>query len=119
MLYLGDALVTGVSVFIITAVARSLSSTLLHASASGVAGYGIARFRLSRSEGTDVNWLYYLGLAILMHAAFNFFAILGVIYTAGGADAYFLGILVSVLLAVTAFNIIRRKIRELDAQYVR
>ena len=113
MLYLADALVVGIEVFIATAVARALSSTLLHASATGVAGYGIARYRLSRFEGIDVHWLYYLLIAILMHAVFNFFAVLG---TIAGADANFVGLLVSFLLATTVFMLLRAKIKQLDTE---
>lgn len=111
--YLTDALVIGVEVFIVTAVARALSSTLLHASATGVVGYGFARYRLSRLEGVDVHWLYYLLLAILMHAVFNFFAVFGII---AGADANFVGLLISFLIATTAFMLLRAKVRELDTE---
>jgi len=113
ILYLSDALIVGVEVFIVTAIARALSSTLLHASATGVAGYGFARYRLGRQEGVDVHWLYYLMLAILMHAAFNFFAVLGVLI---GEDGNFIGLLISFLLATTVFMLLRSKVRELDAE---
>jgi RsiW-degrading membrane proteinase PrsW (M82 family) len=113
ILYLSDALIVGIEVFIVTAIARALSSTLLHASATGVAGYGFARYRLGRQEGVDVHWLYYLLLAILMHAVFNFFAVLGVI---AGADGNFVGLLVSFLLATGAFMLLRAKVKELDEE---
>jgi RsiW-degrading membrane proteinase PrsW (M82 family) len=111
ILYLADALLIGVEIFIVTAVARALSSTLLHASATGVVGFGYARFLRSKHEGIDAHWLYYLLVAILMHAAFNFFAVIGII---AGADANFIGLLVSFLLATSVFMLLRAKVKELD-----
>ena len=113
ILYLSDALIVGIEVFIVTAVARALSSTLLHASATGVVGYGFAKYRLGRMEGVDVHWLYYLLLAILMHAVFNFFAVFGILT---GADGNFVGLLVSFLLATGAFMLLRSRIQELDRE---
>lgn len=116
ILYLGDALVTGLEIFIVTAVTRAISSTLLHASATGVAGYGVARYKLAGEEGVATHYIQFLIIAILMHAVFNFFAILGVIYSDGGENAFFVGLIVSIMLAVLSFTFIRRKIRELDLE---
>lgn len=103
----------GFAAYIATAVVRSISSTLLHASATATTGYGIGRkvFRLGGWGG------FYL-LAVLMHASFNLIASLGVILadTYGEAESSMLSLLFAVLMAWIAWRAIRTKVRELDLQ---
>ena len=100
----------GLETFILTAILRSVSSVLLHASATAWTGYGIANKRI-------LNGLlipYYL-LAVLMHGTFNFFASFGVIYEQTfGAGAYLLGFALALSLAIFSIKYIRRKIIEIN-----
>lgn len=113
ILYLGSAMAIGVEVFIATAVVRALTSTVLHASATGIAGYGIARSRLLRRQGIESSWLIYLLAAMLLHAVFNLFAILGLLYSDSNT-AYLIGLFFGAFLAIYMFGFVRKKIRELD-----
>jgi len=114
ILYLGSAMAIGVEVFVVTAVVRALTSTVLHASATGVAGYGITRSHLLRRQGIESSWLLYLLAGMLLHGVFNLFAILGVLYTADSDTAYMVGLFLGAFLALYTFGFVRRKIRELD-----
>jgi RsiW-degrading membrane proteinase PrsW (M82 family) len=111
LLYEGSALYTyGVNVFIASVVVRSLSSALLHASASSLFGLGIARSAL---QGRG--WMiYYLG-AVLMHSIFNLFASFGELYQDQlGESANLIGLLAAFVLAIGGIGIARSKIRHLD-----
>jgi len=103
----------GTNAFIETAVVRSLSSALLHASASAVVGLGIARsFQQGRS------WLpYYFG-GVLMHGAFNLFASFGEIYSSQ-AGAAIIGLMAAFVIAIGGISVVRRKIRTLDIESAR
>ena len=114
LLYEGSALLSGgTNAFIETAVVRSLSSALLHASASAVVGLGIARsFQQGRS------WLpYYFG-GVLMHGAFNLFASFGEIYSSQ-AGAAIIGLMAAFVIAIGGISVVRRKIRTLDIESAR
>lgn len=114
LLYEGSAFFTGgPEAFVQTAVVRSLSSALLHASASAVVGLGIAR---SFREGKS--WLpYYFG-GVLMHGSFNLFASFGDIYSTQ-AGAAFIGLMAAFIIAIGGISIVRSKIRALDIQSAR
>jgi len=114
LLYEGSAFFTGgTGAFIQTAVVRSLSSALLHASASAVVGLGIAR---SFREGKS--WLpYYFG-GVLMHGSFNLFASFGDIYSTQ-AGAAFIGLMAAFIIAIGGISIVRSKIRSLDIESAR
>jgi len=102
----------GTGAFITIAVIRSLSSALLHASASSVFGLGIARSTLQRRT-----WLlYYLG-AVTMHGVFNLAASFGSIYEKDlGAAAYLVGLAAAFIIAIVGISMVRSKIRTLDSQ---
>jgi len=114
LLYEGSAFLTGgAQAFVITAVVRTLSSALLHASASAVVGLGIAR---SFREGKS--WLpYYFG-GVLMHGSFNLFASLGDIYSAQ-AEAALIGLAAAFVIAIGGISVVRSKIRALDIESAR
>ncbi len=114
LLYEGSAFfIGGPGAFIQTAVVRSLSSALLHGSASAVVGLGIAR---SFREGKS--WLpYYIG-GVLMHGSFNLFASFGDIYSTQ-AGAAFIGLMAAFIIAIGGISIVRSKIRALDIQSAR
>jgi RsiW-degrading membrane proteinase PrsW (M82 family) len=75
-LYEGTALFTvGFAAFASLAVIRSISSLLMHASATSISGYGVAR---AKSYGE--HWWPYLVMAIIMHSTFNMFASFGELF---------------------------------------
>jgi len=111
LLYEGAALFTGgTSVFVQTAVIRSISSALLHASASAVVGLGIAR---SFQQGKS--WVPYYFIGVLMHGSFNLFASLGIIYSSTDV-ADLVGITAALAIAIGGISIVRAKIRTLDLE---
>jgi len=90
---------------------RSVSSALLHATATASTGYGIGKSKLW-GESALPGYL----IAVCLHAAFNLFASLGVLYesTLGDAGA-FVGLGIAVGFGVLGFALIRQKIREKDS----
>lgn len=72
LLYEMSALSVSIAAFIITALLRIISSTLLHATATGVTGYGIGRAVVGKKA--LITALPFYLVAVLMHATFNFIA---------------------------------------------
>ncbi|MEF8873830.1 MAG: PrsW family intramembrane metalloprotease [Candidatus Thermoplasmatota archaeon] len=93
--------------FIAIVVVRSISSTLLHGSASAVAGYGITK---GKFEGTSSFFPYYM-IAVFMHGAFNFLASVNLLY---GQRMSLLSLVAAVLFAVLSMRFVRKKIIKLD-----
>jgi len=116
MLYLISALTDSVEAFILTAIVRAFTSTLLHASASAIAGFGIALAIIARRQGRSISWLPYLGLAMLLHAVFNLFASMGDLVPFDQTAFALLGLGLALVLAVGIFIVVRRRIRALDTQ---
>ncbi|MCQ5375468.1 MAG: PrsW family intramembrane metalloprotease [Methanomassiliicoccales archaeon] len=117
VIYFGDALLAGFEVFLVTAILRTLTSTVLHASSTAISGYGIGKAKLFRQIGRRSRWLQYVILAVVVHGLFNFFAILGMIFSQG-MEIYFAGLLASFAIATIAFRIMRLKIREFDTMFL-
>lgn len=114
LLYEGTAyLADGVGAWAATVVVRSLSSALLHATASSIFGLGIARSALQGKS-----WIpYYLG-AVAMHGIFNFAASFGVLYYDSlGDSAYLIGLVAAFSIAIIGIIIMRGKIRVLDRRH--
>jgi len=110
MLYEGSAFAEGAEALIAVAVVRTLSSALLHATASSVFGLGIAR---NAWQGRRL-LPYYLG-AVAIHSVFNFAASFGVIYAETiGDSAYLIGLVAALALAIGGISFMRGKIRALD-----
>lgn len=85
----------GLEVYIITVVFRAVSSTLIHASATGFTGYGIGKWKFGTpSIVIPASYL----LAVLIHATFNFFA-------------FKEEVLISLALAVVSIIALRRVIK--------
>ncbi|UCE91387.1 MAG: PrsW family intramembrane metalloprotease [Methanobacteriota archaeon] len=112
LLYENAALIEGgTEAFIATAVVRSISSALLHASASSVLGLGIAR-KVMRLGG----WMPFYLAAVVMHSSFNFAASFGVLYAEDiGQIAYSIGLIAALAIAFLGISTVRRKIKELEA----
>jgi RsiW-degrading membrane proteinase PrsW (M82 family) len=114
LLYESAAYLTdGVQAFIATAVIRSLSSALLHATASSLVGLGIARSALQGKS-----WLpYYLG-AVALHGGFNFAASFGTVYYDSlGDSAYLIGLVAAFMIVIIGVGVMREKIRQLDQRH--
>ena len=108
LLYESNALFThGVQVFIMVVILRSVASTLLHGSASAVAGYGVSKSLLN--GGFAVVPYYFV--AVIMHGAFNYLASVGLLYD-GNIPLF--ALIAALVFSVTAFKLIRQKITELD-----
>lgn len=93
---------------LLTIAIRSFSSSMLHASASAVLGYGLAKGWLSHRQYA---YLPFYLLAVLMHAAFNFTSNLSVLYPGAlGGFIDYVGFIAAVAFAVTAISIVRLKL---------
>lgn len=87
---------------------RSFSSSFLHASATAVVGYGLAKSWLTRSPSAVLP--FYL-IAVIMHATFNFLASLGQSYAASyGELGEALGFTAAVGFGLVAITIVRLKL---------
>jgi len=113
LLYGAAALIAGgLELSLLVIGIRSVSSALLHASASASFGYGIGIQRLWPARSSA--FPYYL-LAVGMHSLFNLFASLGELPSLGlGENAALIGLLGAIGLAIAAFAVIRAKIRASD-----
>ncbi len=104
----------GIAASLVVIAVRSLSSSFLHASATSLTGYGIARNRLWGSRYSALPW--YLA-AVAMHAAFNGVASLGVLLEEQYGDPGILLVLAgAIVFAFVAISVVRGKIMEHDAR---
>jgi RsiW-degrading membrane proteinase PrsW (M82 family) len=106
-LYEGTALFTsGFAAFLSLAVIRSISSLLMHASATSISGYGVAR---AKSYG-DHWWPYFIA-AVVMHSTFNMFASFGELFESRlGPVANVIGLGFSIGLVLVSFLFLRWRI---------
>ncbi len=114
MLYLITALSNSVEEFVLTAVIRAFTSTLLHASATAITGFGIALVVISSRQGKRASWLPYLGLAMVLHSLFNIFASFGDIAPVDQTLFALLGLVLAFVLALGTFLSVRSRIKLLD-----
>jgi RsiW-degrading membrane proteinase PrsW (M82 family) len=94
----------GVTGLVTTLVIRAISSSFLHATASGVLGYAIWKHRAGESTVMAIPLLY-LG-AVAVHSAFNLAA----------SVPLFLTFLAAMALAIGGFAWVRHRVRALDAR---
>ena len=111
--------VGGWSSFFALIIIRSIASTLLHASASSMMGYGVAKSLMWKEKASALP--YYLA-AVGMHASYNLLASMGIIYeTTYGTDApytfsiHLFSLLIVIFFALVAAGLMRRKIRSLES----
>ena len=97
----------GLMVYILLVIIRSISSALLHGSATAISGYGVSRKILYGRS-----FILFFLLAVLMHASFNFLASFSIVFE--GASLPLLGLGLAIVFAVFSIILIRRKIEELD-----
>jgi len=113
LLYESSAYISGgVALLIGTVIVRTISSALLHASASSITGYGLAARRF-----LGVSWLPYYLLAVLLHSVFNLAASLGPLLetTSVGEYGYLISLFAAVAIGVGAFTWSRRKIATIES----
>ena len=110
LLYELSALETGgLIAFLALAFVRSISSTLLHASATGVTGLGLGKAKVA-GRPYMAALPYYL-VAVLMHAGFNYLASLGTTHPELLGDATgLLGLLACIAFAGLAFRLARERL---------
>ncbi|MFO8109293.1 MAG: PrsW family intramembrane metalloprotease [Thermoplasmata archaeon] len=97
----------GFQAFVMVIVIRSIASTLLHGSASAVAGYGISKGMMYKKHYAVP---YYL-VAVVMHGSFNYLASIGMFY---GGDIPLIALAAAVMFSLISFKLVRGKIKELD-----
>lgn len=103
LLYQFEALLTlGIEGYIVTAILRTISSALLHGSATALVGFAIWRMRV-RHGGVGQLIGFYLAAAFL-HGLFNLAA----------STQLLVGLVFSVTLALVVFGWIRKRVRRLD-----
>tara|TARA_Y100000588_G_C14246440_1_gene921641 strand:- start:165 stop:1076 length:912 start_codon:yes stop_codon:yes gene_type:complete len=91
---------------VILVIARSLSSTLLHASATSFTGHGIARYVVEKEPFSIV--VRHYAAAVAVHAVFNASVLINPIY----------GFLVALIVAISGIEFTRRRIIDLDLRAV-
>jgi RsiW-degrading membrane proteinase PrsW (M82 family) len=92
----------GTYAFVATAVIRSITGSFLHATATGIVGYGMAKKYLK--GGTLIEVVPYYAIAVLLHAAFNLLASLQLAF----------GVAFLILMSFIAIKWTVNRIRELD-----
>lgn len=99
----------GFQAFFTIVILRSIASTLLHGSASAVAGYGISKGHLTKKH----YFLPYYLIAVVMHGSFNYLASAGMIY---GGRIPILALVLAVFFSIISITIVRSKITKLDKE---
>ncbi|MBI2076929.1 MAG: PrsW family intramembrane metalloprotease [Euryarchaeota archaeon] len=94
---------SGQASLIATAIVRTFTGCFLHATASGILGYGVGKMYRHRRGIAEA--LPYYAVAVLLHAAFNLIAVTGVVLAAG----------FTVIIAFLAMRYTVNRIRTLDA----
>ncbi len=96
----------GIIVFLALIMSRTFSSTLMHASASSISGYGVAKWKIYSEH-----WWPYYAIAVLIHASFNLFASFGeLFYMQLGPAAGAIGLFFAVIMAIATVMFIRSRI---------
>ncbi len=101
----------GILAFILTVFVRIISATLLHATATGVTGFGVGRAVVTNRALLSA--LPYYLVAVMMHAAYNFMASLPSVWPDTFGDWTWLISLVLVIgFAGFAWRVMRARIEE-------
>jgi len=109
LLYELSALNVGVDAYLATAILRTITSTILHATATGVTGLGVGR-AVVRKKALFFALPFLLG-AIAMHAVFNFIASLNTTYPdLFGESTCVVTFLLLLVFAGYAWSSVRRRI---------
>ena len=109
LLYGWAALEVSVLAYVMTVILRIVSSTLLHATATGVTGFGVGR-AVSTKSSLLIAFPYYM-VAVLMHAVFNLIATLPSVWPDTFGDwTYLVSLLLVILFAGFAWRVMRERI---------
>jgi RsiW-degrading membrane proteinase PrsW (M82 family) len=109
LLYEWSALSVSISAYLATAIIRTISSTLLHATATGVSGLGVGKAVVGKQA--LVTAFPYLLAAIVMHGVFNFIAGLSTTFPGLAGDwTVLVSLLMAVLFATVAWRTMRDRI---------
>ncbi len=109
LLYELSALSVGVDAYLATAILRTITSTILHATATGVTGLGVGRAIVRKKPLFFA--LPFLLIAIVMHAVFNFIASLNTTYPdLFGEFTCMVSFLLLLAFASYAWSSVRRRI---------
>ncbi len=111
LLYEISALVSGgIGAWIAVSIIRSISSALLHGSATALTGFG---FSMKKVTGRSSMFKGYTA-AVLMHSSFNLLASIPILL-GGLHPIFYLGaFILAIIYGLAAFSYIRRKIRLYD-----
>jgi len=111
LLYELSALSVSVWSYILTVFLRVISSTLLHATATGVTGWGVAKAAVARRA--IITALPFYLLAVVMHATFNFLATLPAVWPNTFGDwTGLVSLLLVIGFAYFAWSVMREAISE-------
>ncbi len=111
LLYEVSALVTGgLLAWAIVATIRSISSALLHGSATAMTGFGYSSGKLLGKGSMGKGYLTAVG----MHATFNVLASLPIILGLKTVEAYIIPLIIAIIYASLAFRYVRKRIRYYD-----
>jgi RsiW-degrading membrane proteinase PrsW (M82 family) len=103
LIYGAGALVTdGIATASLLLAVRTISSTLLHASATAITGYGIGLWLVRKKPFSTV--IPYFLFAVLLHSVFNAIAMTNTLF----------GLVFVIAIALLATDFVKRKIIELD-----
>jgi len=117
LIYELNALQMGFLLWVLVAVLRIATSTLLHASATAMSGWGLSKWKTKQGVEGLLTFVVFLGLAMVMHGTFNLLASIGILYSSE-AGSWLLSILLVFVFALTVYRFTRRKIQELDRRVV-
>ena len=111
LLYEVSALLSGgIIAWAIVAMIRSISSALLHGSATAMTGFGYSSGKILGRGSMGKGYL----VAVSMHATFNILASLPIILGLETVKAYTITLLIAIIYAALAFRYVRKKIRYYD-----
>lgn len=98
--------VAGVTGFVTIVLIRSISAVFLHASATGLTGYGLSHSKLVGGSAAP----FFLG-AIALHAGYNFLASLSVVF---GEEYGIVSLAMAILVGYLSFRFMKKRIALLD-----
>lgn len=104
LFYFLGALNKGLVILVVVFILRFLATTLLHATATGISGYFLAKEKFTGEKGVFLKGLF---AAMLTHATFNLFLL-------GGAY----GLLLEIIFLVIMFVFLLRRMDSTEAQTI-
>ena len=100
----------GVAAWIAVSIIRSISSALLHGSATAITGFGYSSSKIADKGSMKKGYLTAVG----MHSSFNILASIPIIFSGEEPALYLIPLALAIIFAASAFTYIRKKIRLYD-----